>query len=229
METSAFDPNSQHFDVGWTAQRAPAVSEDETEELLSAYVSQDFYLPFFRVFGPLAREAEKWNMLNLAMLQNFEAGLQRFKHLFYQHWIHTVKLTVTQRVPDEPEPLWALVFTDRGHVDGVQLIGEVFPSVLDRHMQNSLALNDHQPCLTRDGPQHMERVRRMFQNLAAFDMKRKGDVKVSEIFKAATACRDSIDNRTATVCLSDKAILSISLLRGLWKTVVSWRHRAATY
>ena len=206
METSAFDPDSMHFDPEWTVGRAPAVSHGKTRELLSMIVSEDLYLPFFRIFGPLAQDAETWNQLNLHLLRHYSAGWLRFKHSFYEHCIHTVKVTVTERVPDEPQTLCVLVKNDRGHVVGLQLFGDAWPSVFDRKLRDTLKLSDVYPCLQTHGPQSLRRVKTMLMGLAALDIKWKKEVNASAILNACEngieifkACMEGTEDRTATV------------------------------
>ena len=95
MASSVFDLNLEHFNPGWTVERAPTVSQEKTKELLSMFVSDDFHLPFVRVFDPLAQEAERWKMMELELLQNLDGGLPAFKH----RWTKRLSLTAKRPWP----------------------------------------------------------------------------------------------------------------------------------
>ena len=43
---------------------------------------------FVEISGYLTSLGESWNMMNLALLQNFDPGLKTFKHCLCQHWIN---------------------------------------------------------------------------------------------------------------------------------------------
>ena len=198
MEKDAFHPESEHFDLKWTAPKRPEVHEERMKELLSNYVkvSEEFHLPFVRVLGRLSQEAETWNMLNLAVLEQYDPGLKRFKHFFYKHWIRVVKLTVTERVPLEPEPLLVVQKSDRGWVIGMVAIGVDFPAVFGENLRNSVSLNDLGPCLREGRQQPMSEVKHTLRALAAWDINWEDKAKALETFKA---CEERL-HRTVTVC-----------------------------
>ena len=192
MEAGAFDPQSEHFDLGWTVPTRPEVCEEKTKEPLGSYVSEDFHLPFVRVFGRLSQEAETWNMLNLALLQTYDPGLKALKHFFYQLWIRIVKDTVTEKVPDEPEPFFVLKKNAGGYVFGMVLIGVDFPAVFDRELKNALRLADISPCLTEGRQQPMGRVKEPLLALAAWDINWEDSEKAIAL-ESFTACQTTED------------------------------------
>ena len=124
--------------------------------------------------------------------------MKLWKHTFYKEWIHTAKLTVTQMVPDEPWPIFALK-RDRERIVGVGLIGEAFPSSFDGSLQRALRFHDVEPSLEADGPQS-RRLEGVLRAVANFDIKWNEDAEAKN--NIYYACMERLQ-RTATVfCIS---------------------------
>eukprot|EP00435_Cladocopium_sp_Y103_P004570 s2426_g1.t1 len=106
MRKEAFNPKSRHFDVTWTGAKAKAIDLPRTYELLEEVCSSETSPPSFLVFmnlvkflGHLIKSAEEWNMMNLALLQNFDPGLKHFKHCFFRLLIETSRDFALRQVP----------------------------------------------------------------------------------------------------------------------------------
>ena len=91
-------------------------------------------------------------MLNLELMQNFDAGLKRFKHCVSQHWLELARVSATSMISEAIPIIFPgtllLKMNDRGNVNvyhGWSLIGDGFPSNFDRSLTNSLWLNDWVP------------------------------------------------------------------------------------
>lgn len=106
MRKEAFNPKSRHFDVTWTGAKAKPIDLPRTYELLEEVCSSETSPPSFLVFmnlvkflGHLIKSAEEWNMMNLALLQNFDPGLKHFKHCFFRLLIETSRDFALRQVP----------------------------------------------------------------------------------------------------------------------------------
>ncbi|CAE7296222.1 RNF213, partial [Symbiodinium sp. CCMP2456] len=106
MKKEAFNPKSRNFDVQWTGAKAAEVDLVSTYGLLEEICSSETSPPSFLVFmnlvkflGHLIKSAEEWNMMNLALLQNFDPGLKHFKHCFFRLLIETSRDFALRQVP----------------------------------------------------------------------------------------------------------------------------------
>ena len=106
MRKEAFNPKSRHFDVQWTGAKAKPIEIMRTYELLEEICCSETSPPSFLVFmnlvkflGHLIKSAEEWNMMNLALLQNFDPGLKHFKHCFFRLLIETSRDFALRQVP----------------------------------------------------------------------------------------------------------------------------------
>eukprot|EP00435_Cladocopium_sp_Y103_P023109 s1043_g5.t1 len=149
MGSKKFDPESPNFDVGWTAERRPAIPAVSAEELVQQVLSgspihADSGLHFVQIFGKLTALGEQFNYLNLALMQHFDRGLKTFKHCVSQHWLDLARAAATSMI-SEATPMLLLKRNDCGDMIGCSVIGDAFPSNFDRSMQNSLRLLDVPP------------------------------------------------------------------------------------
>ena len=100
-----------------------------------------------RVVGRLTSVAETWNMLNLALLMNFDLGLKTFKHAVGENWLQVAQQAATQKVPADPLPLVVLRSNEIGNIIGMILVSVdgAYPESFDEHLQVSLGLSDIRP------------------------------------------------------------------------------------
>jgi hypothetical protein len=152
MASNKFDPKSRNFDISWTAEKRPAVNAEHlVQEFLSGLPAHaDSGLHFVQIFGKLTALGEDWRMLDLALMQNFDPGLQRFPHFVSQHWLELARVSATSMISEAIPIIFPatllLKMNDCGNVNadfyhGWSLIGDGFPSNFDRLLTNSLRLN----------------------------------------------------------------------------------------
>ncbi|CAE8651944.1 unnamed protein product [Polarella glacialis] len=144
MKVEAFNPKSKDFNVAWTGKLAPAIPVEESYKLLEEVCSSETSPPSFLVFmnfvkflGELVTSAEQWNMMNLALLQNFDPGLKHFKHSFFRLLIETSRDFALRQVPkamDQTEisPLAPIVAANlmRGLTRGMSGMDPMPPSLM---------------------------------------------------------------------------------------------------
>ena len=103
---------------------------------------------FVAIFGYLTSLGESWNMMNLALLQNFDPGLKTVKHCLCQHWIIIARARATSMISRDVSPIALLTRNMQGEVVSSSSTTDLsFPSSFDRdrHLNNSLRLCDKPP------------------------------------------------------------------------------------
>ena len=71
---------------------------------------------FVEIFGSLTSLGESWNMMNLALLQNFDPGLKTVKHCLFEHWIIIARARATSMISRDVSPIALLTRNTQGEV-----------------------------------------------------------------------------------------------------------------
>ena len=184
MRDNKFDPESENFDVTWTAKTAKKVPLREAvclvQEALSGVLTHaDSESQFVQTFGKLTAGAESWNMLHLGMLQTFDGGMRRLKHFAFEHWLDLARTVATSMVSQDPSPVVLLLRLERGTIAGLNDLGTAFPRNFPQNLQNHLTVCDARPRLCWTG---------VFRPLLSFDwdIQREG----IESFRTALAAAE---------------------------------------
>eukprot|EP00438_Fugacium_kawagutii_P014022 Skav204097 [mRNA] locus=scaffold3129:496457:498954:+ [translate_table: standard] len=146
MYHSKFNPQSQTFEVTWTARKAEKVPVREAlrlvRDVLSGTASHaESESQFVQVFGRLTSLIEQWNMFNLALLQQFDPGQKTFKHAVCRSLLELARAVAASMVSDLPNLDPVILYNGRA---GCYVVGHEFPSQFGRILINSLRLNDFQ-------------------------------------------------------------------------------------
>ena len=150
LSKKAFHPKCRHFDVNWTERTAPDVDQADVARFLEGLgvSSRAETERLMRVFGRLTSVAENWNMFDLALLQNFDPGMNTFKHALCDSWLQVARSAAKQKVSRDASPLFLPCVNEHGRMIRVSLFGAdgTFPESVDRGLQDSLSLSDVRPC-----------------------------------------------------------------------------------
>ena len=183
LAVEAFHPKSKAFDVGWTLRTARPVTREEVEDTVEPFlgrlgVSSALAVPFMRFFWRLAAPMEEWNLLNLALLQNFDPGMKTNKFAFSEHWLQLARHAIAERVPRRPGPVILPKRNEHGSIIGVELfvVDDSFPDSFDRNLESSLRLGDLRP---RASASNLMRV------AAAIDLGLNPSLPIGELVREA--------------------------------------------
>ena len=145
MSKRAFHRDSKHLDVSWRLQKARDVDHKEVAPFLEekGVSRREEAVRLMRVVGRLASDAETWNMLNLALLMNFDAEMNNLKHAVGEHWLHVGQQAAKQKVPADPLPLCLFRRDERGMIIGMIIVSVdgAYPESFD-DLQNSVRISD---------------------------------------------------------------------------------------
>eukprot|EP00930_Biecheleria_cincta_P029975 TRINITY_DN20796_c0_g1_i1.p1 TRINITY_DN20796_c0_g1~~TRINITY_DN20796_c0_g1_i1.p1 ORF type:complete len:716 (-),score=138.54 TRINITY_DN20796_c0_g1_i1:153-2162(-) len=147
MKHNVFLPASPEFDMKWTARTAPTVDVAQVIDLIAEQVpvgaSPMVHAYFALVLGKIAEGFERWNMMNLQMLQHFDSGLKTLKH---EACLEILKLAsfAARAIPQTSCPsvvMWKA--NERGFIVGFDMHCPKDAEVpFNQHLVNSLRLND---------------------------------------------------------------------------------------
>ena len=150
MRDNKFDPESENFDVTWTAKTAKKVPLREAvclvQEALSGVPTHaDSESQFVQTFGKLTDGAESWNMLHLGMLQTFDGGMRRLKHFAFEHWVDLARTVATSMVSQDPCPVVLLLRLERGTIAGLMIWEQPSQKFFHRpcRITSPFAMQDH--------------------------------------------------------------------------------------
>ena len=148
MRLNKFDPESKHFDEGWTAKSAPAVSTEKAERLVGEVfhgypIGPHSRSRFVRIFGKLTACGEEFNLLNLRLLQNLSPGMRKAKHCVCQHWLELARVAATSMVDmvEEATPIF-LLKRARTYVGACSVVGDDYPNSFGRDVRLEFWAND---------------------------------------------------------------------------------------
>jgi len=181
MRVEAFNPMSKGFDVEWVAAERPALAAPEAyDEILAVCAphgeaagppSFAAIRNFTRLAGDYFESTERWNMLNLRLLQSFDPGLKHFRHAFCSVLVDCARAFALRQLPKSVQVLdgdsdcdidmyasmmtWdkythpiPLFMRRDGIIVGCKLLTTaenqeaVIGKYINRSLQNSLELND---------------------------------------------------------------------------------------
>ena len=183
MRDNKFDPESENFDVTWTAKTAKKVPLREAvclvQEALSGVLTHaDSESQFVQTFGKLTAGAESWIMLRLGLLQNLHRGFRRLKHVAFEHWLDLARTVATSMVSQDPSPVVLPRKLEQGPIGGLEDLGIAFPRNSPQNLQDQLTLGDIIP--------RLKNWRSVFRSLLSFDwdIQREG---IESFFRTALA------------------------------------------
>jgi len=160
MKAEAFNPKSNTFDsrlTCWPECNLPDIEPADfdalIDETLGAHampvdIARSHYV---QVLGRIVEDAERWNMMNLQLLQNFDPGLKSMKHQFYGIYLEIARAAALSGVvPTDPGLVVAFRKNEEGRVVGAchGPPQKLYKGYIDRNLDNSLNLSDLR--LTRD-------------------------------------------------------------------------------
>ncbi len=150
MRDNKFLPPSKSFQITWKAATTAEVPMDNARALVKKALDglethSNSHCEFVEIFGHLTSFGETWNMMNLALLQNFEPGLRMFKHYLCQHWMDIARARATSMISRDVSPIALLIRNERGNVISLSTTGRSNPPNFDENLNNSLGLCDQRP------------------------------------------------------------------------------------